>query len=93
LDDSLEVYIKDNYGNPVGGYPVKFSSTTGDNPGSFNGHTFHEIEVLTDSRGIARVAFYCGVKPGVASSAQAAANGLTGSPIAFNASVAELSKF
>lgn len=93
LNDSLEVYIKDNYGNPVGGYPVKFSSTTGDNPGTFNGYKIHELDVLTDSRGIARVAFYCGPKPGVASSAQAIATGLTGSPINFNVSVAELTKF
>jgi len=93
LDDSLEVYIKDNYGNPVGGYPVTFSSTTGDNPGTFNGYTAHDIEVLTDNKGIARVALYCGIKPGISSSAKATASGLTGSPINFTASVAELAEF
>jgi len=90
LDDSLEVYVKDNYGNPVGGFPVKFISNEGSNPGTFNGNTFHEIDVPTDNRGIARVAFYCGSQPGVASSAKAIATGLTGSPISFSASVAEL---
>jgi len=93
LDDSLEVYIKDNYGNPVGGYPVTFSATEGNNPGTFNGYTFHEIEVPTDNHGIARVAFYCGTTPGVASSAKAIATGLTGSPIPFSATVAELVEF
>jgi len=90
LDDSLEVFVKDNYGNPVGGYPVKFASLEGDNPGTFNGHTFHEIEVPTDSRGVARVAFYCGIKPGVTSKAKAIADGLTGSPITFTANVVDL---
>ncbi len=93
LDDSLEVYVKDNYDNPVGGYPVKFSSINGDNPGTFNGHTWHEIDVLTDSYGIARVAFYCGNKPGIQSQSKAIADGLTGSPIDFNVSVTELAKF
>jgi lysophospholipase L1-like esterase len=93
LDDSLEVYIRDNYANPVGGYPVTFSSTSGDNPGTFNGHSAHEIKVLTDNHGIARVAFHCGIKPGVASSAKASATGLTGSPVSFNASVAQLTEF
>ena len=49
--------------------------------------------VLTDNYGIARVAFYCGSKPGIASPAKAIAAGLTGSPINFNISVAELAKF
>ncbi|MDZ7342023.1 MAG: GDSL-type esterase/lipase family protein [candidate division KSB1 bacterium] len=90
LDDSLQVYIKDNYGNPVGGYPVTFSSTEGDNPGTFNGYKLKEIQVNTDGKGIARVAFICGTKPGVASRAKAIATGLTGSPVTFTANVADL---
>jgi len=90
LEDSLRVKVTDSYGNTVGGYPVVFSSTEGDNLGTFSGTTDHEIQVITDSRGIAKALFYCGTKPGVASKAKAVATGLTGSPVNFNASVAEL---
>ncbi|MDZ7333722.1 MAG: GDSL-type esterase/lipase family protein [candidate division KSB1 bacterium] len=92
LDDTLAVYVKDNYGNPVGGYPVTFSSTSGDNPGTFNGHTFKEVVANTDSRGIAQAIFYPGNKPGVASIAKAIATGLTGSPITYTVQVAELTE-
>ncbi|MCU0644055.1 MAG: Ig-like domain-containing protein, partial [bacterium] len=92
LADSLQVYIKDNYNNPVGGYPVTFRSTEGDNPGTFNGYTAQQIIVKTDSKGIARVMFYSGAKPGVTSLAKAIAEGLTGSPITFTVTVAELAE-
>ncbi len=92
LDDSLSVYIKDNYGNPVGGYPVTFSSAVGDNPGTFNGYSLNQSQVLTDDYGIARVAFYCGIKPAVSSTAKATATGLTGSPISYTVQVAELAE-
>jgi len=92
LTDSLEVYIKDNYNNPVGGYPVTFRSTDGNNPGTFNGYSAQQVIVKTDNKGIARVAFFCGTKPGVVSNARAIAEGLTGSPITFNVTVAELAE-
>ena len=92
LSDSLEVYIKDNYDNPVGGYPVTFRSNEGDNPGTFNGYSAQEVIVKTDNKGVARVAFFAGAKPGVVSRAKAVAEGLTGSPVTFSVTVAELAE-
>ena len=87
LDDSLKVKVLDNYGNPVGGYPVIWECY-GDNLGSVNGETMKTV--LTNTDGISRVEFVCGATPGKPSYVQAITEGLQGSPIVFKVSVADL---
>ncbi|MBN2010364.1 Ig-like domain-containing protein [candidate division KSB1 bacterium] len=87
LDDSLKVRVLDNYGNPVGGYPVIWECY-GDNKGTVNGETL--ITTYTTTNGISKVEYICGPEPGKISYAQAITDGLTGSPVTFTVSVADL---
>ncbi len=87
--DSLKAKVLDNFNNPVSGYPVTFTST-GPNPGTFNGTGNSTIIVNTDGTGIAKVQFYCGNQYGAQSTAQAVADGLNGSPINYTINVADL---
>lgn len=88
--DSLKVKILDNFGNPVSGYPVTYSSSESTNPGTFNGASNQVITINTNADGIAKVSFSCGAQWGVASVAKAIAEGLSGSPISFSTNVANL---
>ena len=90
LNDSLKVKVLDNYGNPVSGYPVTFTSIGSANPGTFNGTSNQEVSVNTDNKGIARVSFTCGPLMGINSIAQAVVQGVQGSPVLFNTTVVGL---
>ncbi len=92
VEDSLKVKILDNYGNPVGGYPVTFSTLDSPNPGTLNGTEDQLLVVNTNDIGVAEVMFYCGSSWGEASQAKAIVEGLTGSPQIFNINVADLSE-
>ncbi len=87
LEDSLKVKVLDNYGNPVGGYPVTWTCT-GVNKGSIDGLT--EIVKNSDSNGISKVELVNGRLPGMGSEVEARADGLTGSPITFVVNVADV---
>ena len=87
LDDSLKVKILDNYGNPVGNYPVSWESF-GETKGTLNGET--EIMVPTDAWGISRVAYECNSLPGITAQVIASSDGLDGSPVIFNIDVADV---
>ncbi|NOY60606.1 MAG: T9SS type A sorting domain-containing protein [Calditrichaeota bacterium] len=90
VSDSLKVKVLDNFGNPVSGYPVTFTSEGTTNPGTFNGTGNSIVVVNTEGSGIAKAQFYCGSQYGVQSTAQAVADGLNGSPINFTINVADL---
>jgi len=90
LNDSLKARVLDNYGNPVSGYPVTFTSIGSANPGTFNGTSNKEVSVNTDNKGIARVSYTCGTLMGINSIAQAVVQGVQGSPVMFNSTVVGL---
>ncbi|MFZ5516472.1 MAG: Ig-like domain-containing protein [Candidatus Zhuqueibacterota bacterium] len=87
LQDSLKVKVLDNYGNPVGGYPVTWTCT-GTNKGTVDG--LEQVVKNSDSKGISKVQFICGRMPGVAGGAEAKAGSLTGSPYNFIVNVADV---
>jgi hypothetical protein len=90
LNDSLKVKVLDNFGNPVSGYPVTFTSIGSLNPGTFNGTGNQQINVNTNTLGIAKVSLTCGPLIGKESRAQAIVDGAQGSPQVFTATVVGL---
>lgn len=87
LEDSLKVKVLDNYGNPVGGYPVTWTCT-GTNKGTIDGFT--EVVKNSGSNGVSKVQLVNGRLPGVGSEVEAKATGLTGSPRIFVVNVADV---
>lgn len=77
LPNPLGVSVKDAFGNPVGGMLVTWSVTTGSG-------TVNPTTTNTNGAGSATTSFTLGASAG-ANQAQAAATGLAGSPVAFNA--------
>lgn len=83
LPDPFVVAVKDVYGNPVPGFPIRFTVTSGD--GRFSRGT--SVTVNTDSNGQARATLILGSTVGVDNNVVTAeGSGLTGSPVTFTAS-------
>ncbi len=85
LTDSLKVLVLNNYDQPVGGFPITWKCI-GNNLGTVNGEI--QANVNSNSQGISAVEYICGMIPGVPSQVEARVDGLSGSPIVFNISVA-----
>ncbi|MCD6505518.1 tandem-95 repeat protein [Candidatus Poribacteria bacterium] len=83
LPEPFVVAVKDSYGNPVPGFPIHFTVTTGD--GRFSNGT--SVTVNTDSSGQAKITLILGSTVGVDNNiVTAEGSGLAGSPITFTAS-------
>jgi len=87
MADSLKVKVTDNYGNPVGNYPVVWACL-GNNGGTVDGLT--STTKLSNSSGISKVEFKNGDIPGTGYEIEARANSLDGSPYIFTTSVADI---
>jgi adhesin/invasin len=81
LTDDLVVVVRDSAGNPVAGHPVSFAVTLGGGPG---GATLSATSATTDALGRAATRLTFGIVAGLVR-VEASAPGLTGSPVAFQA--------
>jgi len=83
LPEPFVVAVKDAYGNPVPGFPIRFTVTSGD--GRFSNGT--SVTVNTDSSGQAKITLILGSTVGVDNNVVTAeGSGLDGSPITFTVS-------
>ncbi|MEE4311936.1 MAG: GDSL-type esterase/lipase family protein, partial [candidate division KSB1 bacterium] len=87
LSDSLKVVVLDNFGNPVGGYPI-FWESIGENPGTINGE--YQTIASSDRNGISKVGFFASQVPGQVLQVIARADELNGSPVVFDINIANV---